>query len=84
MIIWGWGHVKTTNYGEVPSPVVCARCNNQVKQVLLRDSTYFRLFFIPIFPYRTEYFSTCPVCGNSYQLSKKAFDETLAAARENR
>jgi len=81
MIIWGWGHRKTDTYGEATEVIVCARCNNEVRRVVLKDTTYFTLFFIPLIPYKSEHFVVCPVCGDAYALTKEAFNTITAGNR---
>ena len=51
------------------SPIgVCPVCGNTAAQVTVRRSTWFSLFFIPLFPVKpASQYSTCTYCGNSYR-----------------
>lgn len=40
---------------------------------LLKITTWFTLFFIPVIPYKTEYISVCPICNSLLHLSKEDF-----------
>ena len=77
MIIWGWGHQKTKVYGQLHETEICVNCNNEMNRVLLRDRTYFTLFFIPLIPYKTAYFSVCPICKDAITLSAQEFNYML-------
>ena len=45
---------------------ICPNCHNQAAQVMVRRSTKFSLFFIPLFPVkRPTYYATCTFCGTS-------------------
>lgn len=50
---------------------VCPRCGNQAVWQLVRKRHWFTLFFIPLIPYRTEYFMACPVCRAGKKLTKQ-------------
>jgi len=78
MLIWGWGHRKTKEYGALQEMEICLRCNNQIKRIILVDKTYFTLFFIPLIPYKTERFLTCPICGSSHLLTAQEFDSLIS------
>lgn len=80
MLIWGWGHRITKEFGEMNEVTICARCNNQIRRVILRDRTFFTLFFIPLIPYNTARLLVCPVCGDAQALTTQEFD-TLTAGR---
>jgi len=73
-ILFGWGHHKINQHGELRLLSKCFRCNNEVRRILLVDKEYFTLFFIPIFPYSTNYFLVCPICGDAENLSRQDFN----------
>ncbi|AGZ41933.1 zinc ribbon domain-containing protein [Actinoplanes friuliensis] len=46
--------------------MVCAYCGATAAQVLIKRTTKFSLFFIPLFPVRRpRYFLTCTNCGTT-------------------
>lgn len=61
MIIFGWGRQTFKLIGVVYKNL-CSHCHNEDYWVLTRIRTWFTLFFIPIIPYSTKYFLSCPVC----------------------
>jgi hypothetical protein len=50
---------------------VCGQCGSPAAQVVARRSTWFSLFFIPVIPLGSKYFSTCTLCGVSTRLDKE-------------
>ena len=58
-------------------PYTCGRCHNVNPWQVIKVSTWFTLFFIPVFPYSTHYDEKCPVCGGWNELSK---EEAMAYA----
>jgi len=65
-IIFGWNHIKIKEYGVFDESFVCFNCHNQIKLRLIRIQKWFELFFIPVFPYSSKFFATCPICGLDY------------------
>lgn len=62
---------------------LCGLCRTPAAQVIGRRSTWFSLFFIPVIPLGTKYFSTCTLCGGSVKLTKdQAMDMMAAAAHQ--
>ena len=70
MIIFGWGHERVKQIGPL-SEKQCKNCNNQTNREMLKISTWFTLFFIPVFPYSIKYFKACPVCNVAELLEKE-------------
>ncbi len=66
-IIFGWGRQTTWNVGPVFRQH-CNHCNNDEYWRLLRRTTWFTLFFIPIIPYATQWWLLCPVCQYGLKL----------------
>ena len=64
------------DYGAI-NKLKCPRCSNNVSYHLIRTRTWFTYFFIPIFPYKTEYNAECPICTYSIKL----LGEEVEAAR---
>ena len=45
---------------------VCPVCGNTAAQVIVRRSTWFSLFFVPLFPVKpASHYATCTFCGTS-------------------
>jgi hypothetical protein len=52
---------------------VCPACGNSAAQILIKRSTKFSLFFIPLFPVkRPTYHLTCTFCGTSRWADERA------------
>jgi hypothetical protein len=41
---------------------VCPNCGNRAEWRRLRVRRWMTLFFVPVFPYKTEIISACPIC----------------------
>jgi hypothetical protein len=50
---------------------VCGQCGSPAAQVIVRRSTWFSLFFIPVIPLGSKYSSTCTLCGTATRLDKE-------------
>jgi hypothetical protein len=59
--IFGFGK-RTANYLGSAGTHVCPNCHNRAEWSSLRVRTWFTLFFVPVFPYRTRCVTVCPVC----------------------
>jgi hypothetical protein len=49
---------------------MCGQCGTPAAQVVVRRSTWFSLFFIPVIPLGSKYSSTCTLCGMATRLDK--------------
>ena len=67
IILFGWGHTTTQNYGQFRS-APCNICRHE-EYSLLRIRTWFTLFFIPVIPYSAKRLVLCGKCGNGYDIS---------------
>lgn len=81
MLIFGWGHAKTKHYGPVQKQQ-CQNCFNEDYWSLYKQSTWFTLFFIPVFPYKSEYYFLCPICSQGLMLDNYNEIEYLQAIAE--
>ncbi len=70
--IFGWNHTKTTNYGPVEEHL-CKNCHNTEFWHLNKISSYFTLFFIPIFAHDNDYWFHCPTCNYGIKLNNVDF-----------
>jgi hypothetical protein len=61
---------------------ICGQCSTPAAQVIVRTSTWFSLFFIPVIPLGNKYISTCTLCGMSVKLDKAQALEMVAAAQQ--
>lgn len=76
-IIWG-SRVKETTLGNLGAIWRCDHCNNDSHYRVFKRATWFTLFWIPIFPYSTKYYVTCPVCGYGKEMKKAEAEELMA------
>lgn len=82
MIIFGRGKQFRKMFWPVEK-LHCSHCNNDVVFWLERISTWFTLFFIPIFPYEVIYFFSCPVCKYGVKLSYAQAKDLIPLAEIN-
>jgi len=61
---------------------ICRTCGTPAAQVIIRRSTWFSLFFIPVVPLGSKYSSTCTLCGTSMKLDKAQALQMVAAAQQ--
>jgi len=55
----------------------CTRCHNTGDWRLLKVTAWFTLFFIPLIPVHTDYYSVCPVCHGTTRMTKQEFEKAL-------
>ena len=80
IIFYGSRDIKKTVAENVPRQ--CNRCQQSHNIQIQRNATWFTLFFIPIFPYVTNYFLRCPECGIFLELEKSEAKALIAGARQ--
>jgi hypothetical protein len=61
---------------------LCGQCNTPAAQVIVRASTWFSLFFVPVIPLGSKYISTCTYCGNSMKLEKAQALQMVVSAQQ--
>ncbi|MBQ9123052.1 MAG: zinc ribbon domain-containing protein [Lachnospiraceae bacterium] len=69
-IIWGSRSMDKT-LGETQRTYQCQHCNNASRYRVFRRRNWFTLFWIPIFPFSSKYFITCPICNFGSKLKKQ-------------
>ncbi|MBE6011290.1 zinc-ribbon domain-containing protein [Anaeropeptidivorans aminofermentans] len=74
--IFGFGHRTVKIFTTLP-PTGCQNCHNNVEMGIVRVTSWFTLFFIPIIPYKKEYLVVCPICKGGTRISKSEFDAIL-------
>ena len=80
--ILGWSFQNTTSFGGVKNHF-CKKCDRRDLWQLSKVSTYFTLFFIPLFPHSTRYTYDCPICNQGITLDKKTFSNYKAISQIN-
>ena len=58
---------------------ICNNCHNPAAQRVMRRVVRFTLFFIPLFPVSTSYYTTCAFCGLTTKINKELADQYVAA-----
>jgi hypothetical protein len=60
-------------------PMVCEVCGVNAVQTLVKRSTKFTLFFIPLFPVKpSTYYMDCGNCGSARRTDRRAADYLAA------
>lgn len=72
-----WGFRKTKKELGIVGFYHCNRCNNDSNWRLLKIVSWFTIFFIPIIPYRTQYYVYCPVCQSATKVPKEEANRIL-------
>jgi hypothetical protein len=89
-MIWiiGFGKKTSENLGRALR-VQCPRCHNIVDYHLILIKSWFTLFFIRIFPYRSQHHLVCEICSHAVELedaqvlrAKKLVKATAAFRRK--
>ena len=83
MILFGWGRRVVKDIGPLFFDT-CGRCNNEVYFRLLQITTWFTLFFIPIFPYSVENLIVCPTCQCTAKFPKEQMKDAKVLALRNK
>jgi hypothetical protein len=68
MLVMGWGRATPRDIGAV-APTKCPHCHNQVVVRFFRVTSWFRLFWVPLVPYRRQEFLICPICRTRFGVS---------------
>jgi hypothetical protein len=48
----------------------CPQCHRTCSQAVARAQRWFTLFFIPIFPFSSKYYSVCSMCSGATKLDR--------------
>ncbi len=67
VVIFGWGAGEAQDLGEV-APAVCPNCHNHVLMHHIRSEKKVSLYFVPLIPYGTDEYLSCPTCRHGLQL----------------
>jgi len=60
---------------------VCGYCGTLAEQRVIKRSTKFTLFFVPLFPFSTSYLNSCTHCGGTTKLTAAQARHSLEWAR---
>lgn len=77
IIIWG-SRVMDKTLGYSGIRYQCSNCNNASQYRIFRRRKWFTLFWIPIFPFSSEYYICCPICNFGQKISKEEAEKQLA------
>ncbi len=72
-VIFGIGY-NTNKEHQLQSSSFCNNCNNESRWMVSKATRWFTLFFIPVFPYKTEYITYCPICKSGFKITKEEFE----------
>lgn len=61
-------------------PVQCPQCRNECYYRPVKQRKWFHVFWIPIIPWRKQYWLSCPVCETGYKLNKTLFKDAKRMA----
>lgn len=76
MILFGWKDVVTDNY-VITDKRLCRHCNNVTEWQIAKITTWFDLFFVPVFPIQKQYLLACPICSYRYTQNQDQFSELV-------
>lgn len=82
MIIFGWGRNTIRKFGPAIFKL-CSNCNNERFWELISVTTWFTLFFIPVIPYKKEWFCSCPVCDRGVSILPEQIDKLKRLSNSN-
>ena len=78
-VLFGFGHSTSQDY-KLQDISHCNHCNNDTRWTISRAIKWFTLFFIPIFPYKTEYVTYCPICNSGFKITQEEFDSKVRSS----
>jgi hypothetical protein len=68
LLIWGF---RSTVAHLATLMLTCGACRTPAAHHVRRMRRWFTLFFIPVIPYKTVYFTTCTYCGVDLKLTQE-------------
>ena len=75
--IFGFGD-KQNKHHQVSKTEHCYHCNNTSRWIATKTSDHFSLFFLPLFPYKTNYFYHCPICNHGREITDEQFEQLMS------
>lgn len=62
--------------------MLCSRCHRPCAHAVVRMQRWFTLFFIPIFPFKTTYLTSCAMCGSAFKIDRAKAEQLAASGRQ--
>ena len=79
MIIYGSRPIRIRMRQNPDMPVcTCSNCFQSVQFNPTQVLSFFTLFFIPIIPWRLQYFFVCPACNMAFKVTRKEARESFS------
>ncbi|GAA1989541.1 zinc-ribbon domain-containing protein [Amycolatopsis minnesotensis] len=78
MIIYGW---RTKVHDRGTATLVCAQCQNPAAHVVRNAVKKFTLFWIPLFPIGSKWFTQCTFCGAANKTTKAEAQQVMNTAQ---
>lgn len=82
MFLFGWGK-KTVKQIGIAFKNRCNNCHNEDFWILSKITTWFSLYLIPVLPYSTKYFLSCPICQQGLVLNQEQLRQIKPLAELN-
>ncbi len=57
----------------------CGACGRTYKKALMKYTSWFHIYYIPLIPYKKTYFNMCPICGAGYDVDKNTAKSLIQA-----
>jgi hypothetical protein len=83
VLIFGWGSSGAQDRGEV-APLRCPNCHNDVYMHAVKSDKELSLYFIPLVPYSSDEYLSCPICRAGIKLQpahRSAVQSMIASTR---
>jgi len=80
MIIFGT-RTRPKVLGGLEKP--CEHCRNKTIHAIVRVTSWFTLYFIPLIPYHSKLFSNCNACGARIEFKGKAKEKLEGFIQKN-
>lgn len=82
MLIFGWGHKTIKKYGMIGKSK-CNICKLVTNWQLVKVTTWFTLFFIPIIPVNVKRMIICTNCNGGHIVDKQTFEKLFNIIKSN-
>ncbi|QUH27449.1 AAC(3) family N-acetyltransferase [Vallitalea guaymasensis] len=83
MLIFGWGYKTIKKYGIIGKSK-CNICKLVTNWQLVKVTTWFTLFFIPIIPVSVKRMIICTNCNGGHIVDKQTFDKLFNIIKSNK
>ena len=67
----------TAHLGEYKISGTCPRCKNTINLQIVKETDWFTLYFIPVFPFHITRYKMCPICSLSAEITKQEAENLL-------